>query len=150
MIACLVQPGDGRERLEQVVGVDDAVAGVIAVHCVARRRPRVPVIDEVLAQLRLVDPHHVAVAPEAVGVHDQRAVPLRRDLDPVGGAVAGDARPHPGLLAAGTGDRSERAGVGRPAELARRVRDLDTGDDGARRGDAAAGAERRPGGPGRS
>ena len=105
----MLQPGDRRECRKQVVGVNDAVAGVIAVHGVARRCPRVPVVDEVLAQLRVVHPHLVAGAPEAVGEHDQRAVPPRWDLDPVSGSVGGDARPDLGLLAAGARDRRERA-----------------------------------------
>ena len=132
------------------MGVHNAVAGVVAVHRVARRGPGEPVIHEVLAQLGIIDPHLVAGAPVTVGEHHEGPVPVGRDLDPVGGPIVGDAGPDPGQLAAAVGDRAERPGVGRAVEFAGRVGDLDAGDNGARRGDASAGAERRPGRPGRS
>lgn len=88
-----VQSGDRRERLEQVVGVHDPVAGVVSVQRVARRGPGEPVVDEVLAKLWLINPHLAAGTPEPVGVHHEGPVPVRRDLDPVGTAIAGDARP---------------------------------------------------------
>src|SRR6516162_690543 len=131
------------------MGVHDAVAGVVAVYRVARRGPGEPLVDEVLAQLGLIDPYHGAGTPETVGEHHESAVPAGRYLDPVGGAIAGDAGPDLGQLAAAVGNRAERCGVGRAVELARRVGDLDAGDHRAWRGDATTRVECRPGGLGR-
>src|SRR5580693_10509371 len=119
------------------MGVHHAVAGVVAVHRVARRGPGESVVHEVLAQLGIIDPYLVAGAPVTVGEHHEGAVPVGRDLYPVGGPVVGDAGPDPGQLAAAVGDRAERPGVGRAVEFARRVCDLDAGDDGAWPGDAS-------------
>src|SRR5580692_9434368 len=124
------------------------VAGVVAVHRVTRRGPGESVVDEVLAQLGIIDPHLGAGAPVAVSEHHEGAVPVGRNLDPVGGPVAGDAGPDPGQLAAAAGDWAERRGVGGTVEFARRVGDLDAGDNCAWGGDASTGAERRPGRPG--
>ncbi len=106
----------GRSDLGEVerqrVGVFDAGAHVVEVLAVARCSPGVAVLDQVAADLRVVDGQLVAFAAVAVRVHDQLAVPVGRHLDAIERAAQNT------LPAAGR--RVDAGGVGRVCDQCRK------------------------------
>ncbi len=95
------EAGDVGERQSQFVGVLDAGAHVVEVGGVAGGGPGVTVIQQPLANARVADGEFGTLAPVAVGVHHQAAVPDGRNLDAVAGAVGADAGPLLGVVVAG-------------------------------------------------
>ena len=107
------EAGDVGERQRQFVGVFDAGAHVVEVGGVAGGGPGVAVIQQPLANAGVADGEFGTLAPVAVGVHHQAAVPGGRNLNAVAGAVGADAGPLFGVIVAGDAAfRVEGGGLG--------------------------------------